>query len=265
MPNNDGIDIDRSSNVRITACDIRAGDDCISLKASPEGWGIDRPCENVIITGCNLRSRSSGVVLGCDATSTIRDIIVNSCVIKDSHRGIAVRLSLEGSIEHVLFSDMIIETRIFDERWWGRGEPIQITSVPWNEKRRVGAVRDIHFSNIVGRGENGVVVYAEEPGKIDGIHFDRVQIEIRKTTPWPAGRQDLRPKAGDAMPAMPTSGFLLRHAGDVMFRDCRVTWGERRDPAFRHALDAENCPGLVAEGVAGESADPSKYPAQVVR
>jgi polygalacturonase len=265
MPNNDGIDVDRSSNVRITACDIRAGDDCISLKASPDGWGVDRPCENVIISGCNLRSRSGGVMIGCDVTSAIRDVVVDSCIIKDTHRGIGVRLSLEGSMEHILFSNIIVETRMLDDRWWGRGEPIHISAVPWNANRKVGVVRDVHFSNILCRGENGVVVYAEEPGKIDGIHFDRVRVEISKSTPWPAGRQDFRPKPGDQMPDFPTSGFMLRHAANVTFRDCDVTWGERRDPAYRHALDAEDSPGLMADGLSGESADPKLYPARLVR
>ena len=35
MPNNDGIDIDWSSNVRIHGCNISTGDDCISLKTAP--------------------------------------------------------------------------------------------------------------------------------------------------------------------------------------------------------------------------------------
>ena len=64
MPNNDGIDIDWSSNVRIRGCHIATGDDCISLKTAPLSEGITRPCENVVISGCTLRSRSCGIVIG---------------------------------------------------------------------------------------------------------------------------------------------------------------------------------------------------------
>jgi polygalacturonase len=265
MPNNDGIDVDRSRNVRITACDIRAGDDCISLKTSPDGWGVDSPCENVIITGCNLSSRSGGVMLGCDATSAVRDVVVDSCVIKDTHRGLGVRLSLEGSMEHILFSNIIIETRMDDEHWWGRSEPIAISSVRWNAQRQVGVVRDVHFTNILCRGENGVMVYAEEPDKLKGIEFDRVQVFIDKTTKYPAGHQDLRPKPTDPLPEFATSGFMLRNAADVTFRNCSVTWGEHRDPAYHSALDAENCPNLSANGLTGDSADPAHYAAKEVR
>jgi polygalacturonase len=265
MPNCDGIDVDRSRNVRINNCDIRAGDDCISLKTSPDGWGVDSPCENVIITGCNLTSRSGGVMIGCDVTSAVRDVVVDSCVIKDTHRGLGVRLSLEGSMEHILFSNIIVDTRMYDDRWWGRSEPIDISSVKWNAQRSVGIVRDIHFSNILCRGENGVVVYAEEPGKLEGIEFDRVQVHIDKTTKYPAGHQDFRPKPTDPLPELATSGFMLRNAADVTFRNCSVTWGEHRDPAYHSALDAENCPNLAADGLAGDSADPARYPAKDIR
>ena len=136
MPNNDGIDIDWSSNVRIHGCQISTGDDCISLKTAPLSEGIARPCENIVISGCTLRSRSSGIVLGCDVAGPIRDVVVSDCVIKDSHRGVAVRLSLGGTIERVLFSNLVIETRIFDSMWWGRGEPIQILALPWTAPRQ---------------------------------------------------------------------------------------------------------------------------------
>jgi hypothetical protein len=63
---------------------------------------------------------------------------------------------------------------------------------------------------------------------------------------------------------MPTSGFLLRHARGVVFRDCLVTWGEHRPDYFRHALDAADCPDLDASGLAGEAAHPG-LPARVIR
>ncbi|HEX3729930.1 MAG TPA: glycosyl hydrolase family 28 protein, partial [Opitutaceae bacterium] len=82
MPNDDGIDIDRSSNVCVRGCDISTGDDCISVKAVPLSEGIDRPCENVLITGCVLRSRSSAIAVGCDVSGDIHDVVVSDCVIR---------------------------------------------------------------------------------------------------------------------------------------------------------------------------------------
>ncbi|HXQ80618.1 MAG TPA: glycosyl hydrolase family 28 protein [Opitutaceae bacterium] len=256
MPNNDGIDIDRSSNVRVHGCHITTGDDCISLKAVPLSEGITRPCENVVISGCTLVSRSSGIVLGCDVSGAIRDVVVSDCVITDSHRGVAVRLSLEGTIERALFSNLVIETKIFDSMWWGRGEPIQIEAVPWNERTRLGVIRDIRFSNLICRSENGAVVYAAEPGHIENISFDRVSIRIDRPSAFAGGQQDLRPTATAPLPQMGTSGFLLRHAAGVSFRDCSIAWGPDPPAYFQYALDADGCPGLAASGLAGEAAHP---------
>jgi polygalacturonase len=256
MPNNDGIDIDWSSNVRLRGCDISTGDDCISLKTAPLSGGISRPCENVVISGCNLRSRSSGIVLGCDVGGPIRDVSVSDCVIKDSHRGVAVRLSLGGSIERVLFSNLIIETRIFDPMWWGRGEPIQIAALPWTGRSELGVIRDIRFSNLICNSENGAVVFADEPGHIENISFDRVSIHITRPSAFAGGQQDLRPNDRGGLRDIPTSGFILNNASGVTFRDCSVTWGPNPPDYFKYALDATASPGLADAGLSGDAAHP---------
>ncbi len=265
MPNNDGLDIDWSSNVRIRGCHIVSGDDCIALKTAPESMGLSRPCENIIITGCTLSSRSSAIVMGSDVVGTIRNVVVDSCVISNSHRGVSVRLNMAGTMEHISFSNLSIETRLYDPAWWGRGTPIDVVVTPWNEVTRAGKVRDIRFSNIMARGENGVVVYGYTPGLIDGVTFDHVSIHIDKTTAYAGGQQDFRPCPGEAMPALPTSGFLLRNAAGVTIRDCQVTWGAHRPDYYHHALDAEACPGLEIKDLTGESADPARWPARLVR
>ena len=254
MPNNDGLDIDWSSNVRVRGCHITTGDDCISLKTAPLSEGVSRPCENIVITGCTLTTRSCGVVLGCDAAGPIRDVVVSDCVIKDSHRGVAVRLSLGGTIERVLFSNLIIETRIFDSRWWGRGEPIQVLALPWTQKTRLGVIRDIRFSNLLCTSENGAVVYAAEPGHIENLSFDQVSIHIVRPSRFEGGQQDLRPNAAEGLPRMGTSGFLLRDASAVAFRDCSVTWGPNPPDYFQYALDASGCAGLDVSGLEGVAA-----------
>jgi polygalacturonase len=256
MPNNDGIDIDWSSNVRIHDCDISTGDDCISLKTAPLSGGISRPCENVVIRGCNLRSRSCAVAVGCDVGGPIRDVVVSDCVIRDSHRGIGVRLSLGGSIERVLFSNLVIETRIFDQMWWGRGEPIQVAALPWTADSKLGTIRDIRFSNILCTSENGVTVFADEPGHIENISFDHVAVHLVRPREFKGGQQDLRPNDRGGVRDIPTSGFLMRHASGVRLEDCEVTWGSGAPGYFEHALDAEACPGLDYSGLRGTAAHP---------
>jgi polygalacturonase len=249
--------------VRIHGCQISTGDDCISLKTAPLSEGIARPCENIVISGCTLRSRSSGIVLGCDVAGPIRDVVVSDCVIKDSHRGVSVRLSLGGSIDRVLFSNLVIETRIFDSMWWGRGEPIQILALPWTRQSKLGVIRDIRFSNLICNSENGAVIYAEEPGHIENVSFDRVSIQVDRPSKFSGGQQDLRPNGNEGLPDMPTCGFLLRHAAGVTFRDCSVSWGPNPPDYFRYALDAVACPGLDSSGLAGPAAHEGMPPKSI--
>lgn len=185
LPNNDGIDLDRCRNVRISDCQIVTGDDCICLKCCQETTGMG-PCENITVTNCTLVSTSSALILGAEVREPIRNVIFDACVIRSSHRGLAIHLSEESTIENVLFSNIIVETRYFHEKWWGRGEPIYITAIPWTAEHAIGKVKHIRFQNILCRSENGVYIHGWTPGLIDDLLLENVRVELDKWSSWPA-------------------------------------------------------------------------------
>jgi hypothetical protein len=263
LPNNDGIDLDRCRNVRISDCHIVSGDDCICLKACEETAGYGA-CENITVTGCTLESTSSALILGAECREPIRNVIFDACVIRSSHRGLAIHLSEGSDIENVLFSNIIVETRIFHERWWGRGEPIYITAIPWDEERQIGHVRHVRFSNIIARGENGVFIQGWQPGLIDDILLENVRVEVDKWSKWRGGRYDLRPCPGVELPEIPTAGFYLKNAAGVTLRNCQVAWGKNPPDYFRYALEAHGVDGLVLENFKGSSAHPELYQSMCV-
>jgi hypothetical protein len=262
LPNNDGIDLDRCKNVRISDCHIVSGDDCICLKSCEESAGYGA-CENITVRGCTLVSTSSALIIGAECREPIRNVIFDSCVIRSSHRGLAVHLSEESDVENVLFSNMIVETRIFHDKWWGRGEPIYITAIPWTEKHRIGKVRRVRFTNILCHSENGVLVQGWEPGLIEDILFENVRLELYKWSRWPTGQLDLRPCPGKGLVQHPISGFYLKNASNVRLRNCEVAWGENRPTAFRHAIESHQVRGLVLENFMGDSAHP-QFPVMLV-
>ncbi|MCX5535788.1 glycosyl hydrolase family 28 protein [Streptomyces sp. NBC_00006] len=256
-PNSDAIDLDCCRRVRISDCDIVAGDDAICLKACLEHTGTDREnapvCEDVTVTGCTITTTSSALIAGVEGQSAIRNVVFSSCVIRGSARGLAVRQAEGGDIENILFSDITVETRFFHEGWWGRGEPIAVMAVPWTEN--CGTIRNVRFRNILCRSENGVVVVAQAPGRVEGLVFDDVRVEIDRWSRWQGGHADLRPRRAENFPAMPTDGFHLENAHDVRLRDCEVVWRARPDDA-RHALYAENCKDLENRDFRGDAAHP---------
>lgn len=262
VPNADGIDIDRCRRVRISDCDIRTPDDAISLKAVDE-FASSGVCEDVVITGCVLESKSSAVVFGADAVAPIRDVVVTDCVIRASHRGVSLKCAQAGDYENVLFSHLVIETTTYAEPWWGRGEPIHVGVFPWHDE--VGHVRNVRFVDILARAENGVNIAAVAPGHIDGVLLENVRVELEKRSDEQGGLFDRRPYSGtpDLYPH-PVSGFYVENAANVVVRHCEVAWAGLRQDYWAHALEAVAAPGLVIEDLRGEAASPD-LPAVVIR
>ncbi len=264
LPNNDGIDLDRCQNVRISDCHIVSGDDCICLKACQETEGYG-PCENITVTGCTLVSTSSALILGAECREPIRNVVFDACVIRSSHRGLAVHLSEESNIENVLFSNIIVETRLFHDRWWGRGEPIYITAIPWTEKHKIGHVRHVRFVNILCRSENGAFIQGWEPGLIEDILLENVRIELDKWSRWEGGQQDIRPSPGEGILLHPTTGFYFKNARDITVRNCQVAWAREDLPVYYgHALESHQVENLVLENFKGTAAHPEQEEAIMI-
>jgi polygalacturonase len=257
LPNSDGIDIDRCRNVHVVDCHIEAGDDAIVLKTMRrfERYGHS---ENIVVRGCTLKSTSSAICIGCEIAAPVRNVIFDSCVISSSHRGLSINHSYEADIENILFSNMFIETRLFHDTWWGRGEPIYVKVLPWTERDSVGRTRKVRFQNIRARSENGVLVHGATRENIDDLTFENVHIEMAKWSKWPGGQLDLRPCPGGrdgyetGVCKHPTYGFLLQNAKNVTMRNCGVSWSGEKPDYFKDALLAENIQGLLLEGFRGE-------------
>jgi polygalacturonase len=271
LPNSDGIDLDRCRNVRVTGCHIVSGDDCIVLKTCEETAAYGAGCENIVVSGCTLMSTSIALCVGCECRAPMRNIIFDSCVIQSSHRGLAVRLSEASDVENVLFSNMIVETRRFHSDWWGSGDPICVTAVPWDDERGIGQVRHIRFSNVLCRSENGVYVEGWTPDRVQDILFENVRVELDRWSKWPGGRYDRRPCPGEWVRDVeagflkhPTAGFFINQAQGVTLRHCQVVWGKQPADEFCHALEAHAVSDLKLENFSGASAFPDQYPAVVI-
>jgi polygalacturonase len=244
-PNSDGMDIDRCRHVQIKDCHIEAGDDTIVLKTTrgSEEYGN---CENILVSGCTLKSTSSALVIGCEVAAPIRHVVFDSCTIVASHRGLAINHSFESDIEDVLFSNVTIETRLFDDRWWGNGEPIYVKALPWTNKDKVGQIRNIRFQNIKARAENGILVWGESPDRIVDIHFDNIQLTLAKWTKFPADRLDLRPCQGqdngyaNAVIPHSTHGMILHNAQKVTVNKFDLVIGATFTAAAQMPIEQEN-------------------------
>ena len=155
--NGDGIDIDHSKNVRIANCHITSGDDCICLK--------------------NRREFEQ----------------YGSC--HDINRGLGIQNRDEGTVTDVVFSNIQLDCRLWSDVWWGKAEPIYVTSYPrangnhkdanWRFPKgqiegKCGEVSRIYFNNITATSENGCFVGGDVVGKVKDIYFNNVRVNLKK-------------------------------------------------------------------------------------
>lgn len=236
--NGDGIDVDHSRKVRIADCFIESGDDCICLKNRRE-YEEYGPCEDIVVTNCVMTSRSCAIKIGSENMDKIRNVLFNNCIIRDSNRGIGIQNRDEGTVTDVVFSNMIVDCRFFSDVWWGKAEPIYVTSYPravgnhkdagWRfpkgaTKGACGEVSRIYFHNIKCTGENGVFVGGDTQDKVNSIYFDNVDVRLVKCTDYEGGVYDKRPCLGEGFVKAPTCGFYIDTATGVEISGCRVHW-----------------------------------------
>jgi hypothetical protein len=251
LPNADGIDASRCSNVRISDCNIEAGDDGIAFAVCADTYGRGI-CENNVVENCTISSRSAAIRIGYSAYD-IRNLAFSNIVIHDSNRGIAVQARSTETIENISFSNIIVGTRLFKGKWWGKAEPILLSSAPGpGSSGRRGAIRNVRFTNMILEGQAGIVVAGAEDSEIREVSFDGILLALRDGPLVRSfgGNFDFRPaKDGHldvfkhdipALYASRVSGLAVRHL-DVV-RDGSLPG------FFRDGLDIEDSDGVTVDG-----------------
>ena len=216
--NGDGIDLDHSRNVRISNCHITSGDDCICLKNRRE-FEQYGSCHDITVTNCVMTSRSCAIKIGSENMDSIYNVVFDNCVITRSNRGLGIQNRDEGTVTDVMFSNIIMDCQLWSDVWWGKAEPIYVTSYPrangnhkdanWRFPKgetvgRCGEVSRIYFNNIVANSENGCFVGGDIEGKVNNVHFSNVRLVRKKVTAYEGGAIDLRPCRDTQF--MPTQG-----------------------------------------------------------
>ena len=234
--NGDGIDLDHSRNVRISDCNITSGDDCICLKNRRE-FEKYGPCKDIVVTNCTMASRSCAIKIGSENMDSISRVLIQNCIIKGSNRGIGIQNRDEGTVTDVVFDNIIVDCQLWSDVWWGKAEPIYVTSYPradgnhkdanWRFPKgatqgRCGEVSRIYFTNIQCISENGCFVGGDTRSKVHDIYFDNVNLNLVKRTSYEGGVYDKRPCKGEGFVKGKTYGFYFDTATNIVMRNCDV-------------------------------------------
>ena len=228
MINNDGIDFDGCSNVRVSDSRFKTCDDCIILRAMREEAGQHVVCEDVIVSDCELNSRCQTVRLGCPSDDTIRNALFKN-IKAEGNNGIfadyPTRYLNSDDEGYMDISDIVFEnySGTFD------GSAVQIVSQPGVKIRRADAfvfrnfdVRSARPLNFIGNAGheigsvllenfNAEVLAPGDPCVVrgcNGLEFKGVTLN------------------GQAYP----DGLVASEPGDdsVLEREASVSWEQRK-------------------------------------
>ncbi|MBQ9338165.1 MAG: hypothetical protein IJS14_12810 [Lentisphaeria bacterium] len=219
--NTDGIDIDCCSQVTVSDCIIRTGDDGITLRASGQRLK-DHPelCEDVAITNCVLDTSVCGFRIGV-GNGLIRNVSISNIVIRYAGVGFLLQSVFGSKPRPGATMENIAVTGV---RGRGVGHPVKISSggTLAGEKIRHIDFSDFHTEccgdiSIVGNGET----------LPDDISFRNCSFDVvRRDRPC---HEDKRPKV-----------FLeLRQCGRIRFLGCSLNWRDP-DPEWESACKQEN-------------------------
>ena len=192
-PNTDGLDIDSSSNIRISNCLFDVGDDCLCLKSGTDedGRRVGKPTENVTITNCTMLNGHGGIVLGSDIAGGIRNVVASNCIFIGTDRGIRIktRRGRGGFVEDAHFNNIIMKdliSPIVINMFYGCGAQDEYKELFSKEKLSITdatpEIKNISIANITAREVKGAAgfFYGLPEMPIKNLHLDNVTIEMDK-------------------------------------------------------------------------------------
>ena len=254
VPNNDGINITACNNVIISDCNIRTGDDALIIRGNSAGHvgynNIRHISDNIIISNCNLQSRSSGIRMGFIDHNTVRNVHFSNITITNSNRGIGIFVRGESSLENITFSQISIETRLHTGTWWGQGEPIQISAVK-GDSVTLGKIKNIVFRDISCTGESGILIYGSQESIIEDIRFENLRFHLKesKLNDVAGGNIDLRRALGIQLFASDISAFYAQYVKDLSLNDVHIKWGDVKEDYFKYGIHTKEFNGLRLENI----------------
>jgi hypothetical protein len=132
-------------------------------------------------------------------------------------------------VSDVTFSNINISTRYYDPSWWGRAEPIYITTCPRDSSAKEGSISNLLFVNITIDSENGVFLSGSPNGLLSDIKFKNMNLTFRRWSNYSAGLVDYRPGCQGLVNHRATSGIIMEHVNGFRVENVDLKWSDDDD------------------------------------
>ena len=229
-PNTDALDIDCSSNVYITGCDIECGDDCIAIKSDTNDLGYDKACESVHAEHCRFRCTSCGIRLGYEGDGAIRNCHFNDIVMDEVMIGISLMVAIspnDGRGTLIKYGPKITDCSFERLKIHAlQGFNFQYVRNPIDCPDPIlGYLDNITFRDLDVTAHRGSYLGGAPDAKIKSLLFENINLtltgnmgrDFTEKVPYPY------PVWNDlACSGLPWA-YYIRNAEKVTFRNCSVT------------------------------------------
>ncbi len=262
--NGDGLDFDGTEEVMISDCDIKAGDDAISLKSTMPGF----PNRDYMITNCRLSSIWAGFRMGTESTADMRDILMTNCVFDHCNDGLKIQDCSNGIYENIRISNCIM--RDVHRPVFMTANSYRLSANDDSIRPKLGGIHDVVIEGITAYMCHGGTDYQRNEFVVSGTTKDALEnITIRNCsfvldgggTMTDAARLDvpeyldysfLYADVFSINGVLPSAGPYLRHVHGLRIENC--TFMLRKEDA-RKVFYAEDVDGFFrdvrVEGVSG--------------
>jgi polygalacturonase len=134
------------------------------------------------VNNCIIESVSAAIKLGTGSSGDFRDIKVSNCVLRNSGVGLGIFIKDGGTAERLSFSDISIETTPqgtqINSRLRNNIIPIYIDIEKRDEQSRLGAVRNVSFSNIQIASDNGILIQGMPERPVENLSLRNISFRV---------------------------------------------------------------------------------------
>ena len=131
---------------------------------------------------------------------------------------------------------MNIRTRYYDPLWWGRAEPVYITTCPRDSTSKAGSISNIIFVNISAVSENGAFLSGSKGGLLSNLKFRNVNLTYRRWTQYPGGLYDYRPGC-QGLVNHSTGGMMMEHISGLVVDNVKMRWSRNSLEGWDNPLE----------------------------
>jgi polygalacturonase len=249
--NSDGLHFCCCRGVTISGCQVETEDDALCFYTHKEGL-TDAPaeCSGVAVTNCVLASGCSGLRIGYSGDGHIKDMAFSNLVIPKAFNGIDFICTAKNTYRgEVTAAGPAVHDLTFSNVVIGDAE-FGVTANVAADARKPGGVRDLLFAGLKVRSRRGNYLAGSKDVPVTGVTFRDADFVV-------TGKLEKPPeKIPDPLPIFGSRtvlphAFLIRHAEDVAFRDCRIRWdGAAGDwGSALHVVDGREVDGRTLRAV----------------